>query len=363
LILAGFLFAVITSLTTCTDGIFAIIETEKKVVTSTLPLTISIYGVVTSVPAVPGGPYYVAAGAVYRGTLNPDGTMTWLPDNNSRPLNPSGNPMCIAMAFYAGELWGSFITSGGTLFKSSALSFAGQSPINDPAINGKQTGPLQVAGPVLTPRLFASSTVDTSTYELDMSLTGANWTGSPVLSGLSKPIAGVSYDGTNYWTASGTSIYKSLDPPSLGSFAAPAVNPVPSDDLVNGVFSSTGLTFLATKKNGIYWTSTAGLSWNHIDADQVGSNTVSYLCVAGPADAGDKYLVGSDGYGYYTLSISGNTLTRFDDSTIGLFSNSVANILVDGANIFMGTHANGLWRAKFDTGTGALASGESWVHE
>jgi hypothetical protein len=125
--------------------------------------------------------------------------------------------------------------------------------------------------------------------------------------------------------------------------------------------------FIATKSDGILFTLDNGSTWHQIDPDQVGSVVVSYLCVAGPVDSGSgktTYLAGSDGYGYYTLSTSGNgSLTRFDDSTIGLFSHSVSRILVDGANVLMGTHANSLWRAVFDTTTGDLASGESWIHE
>ena len=368
--LPGLVLVALAALSSCTDAIFATIEAERKVTTNTLPLNISIFDVATSVPLTPGGPYFVAGGGVFKGTFNSGGTLDWNPSDTSRPLNPSGL-LCNSMVYYppTATLWGGFITSSGAvpLYQSTGgLTFAGQTPVNDPAINTKQTVLLQVAHG----HLFMVSTLDTSTYELDYNLNGASLWVANFLSALPYPITGVVWDGVNYWAASAANLYTtSIDPPISTSFAS-ATSPVPHGDTINGIFadSTSGRVFLATKANGIYW-SVRGASWNHIDHDQVGSVIVSNLCVAGPADGAtaDKYLVGSDGYGYYTLSISGNngsgSISRFGDSTILLYSASVSRILVDGVNVLMGTNYRGLWRAVFDTTMGALASGQSWTHE
>ena len=359
LILPGLVLLAVAALSTCTDAIYSIIENEKKVVTSTLPLTVSIFDIAASGA---GGPYYVAAGGVFQGTFNAGATIDWYPSDTSRPLNPSGLA-CNSMVYFPGPntLWGGFITQSGNvpLYQSTAgLTFAGQSPVNDAAINGKQTILLQVANG----HLYMVSTPDNVNYELDYSATGATWAGSPFLSNLPKPITGVVWDGVNYWATSGNSLYMSSPGPT--SFVL-ATSPVPSGDLINGIFAETtgGYVFLATKSNGIYY-SIRGASWNHIGADVIGNVIVPNLSVAGPVDAGrDKYLVGSDGYGYYTLSISQNNISRFGDSTVALYIESVRRILVDGANVFMGTNGNGLWRAVFDTTLGQLAAGQAWVHE
>jgi hypothetical protein len=362
LIPAGLLIAAAVSLTTCTDGIFSIIEKEQKVITSTLPLTINIYDIANFAP---GGPYYLAAGAVYRGTLNGDGSITWLPDDDSRPLNPPDDPMCIAMAAYGGELWGSFITSGGTLFTSSAQSFDGQTAVSGASTDGRQTGPLQVANG----RLFVLSTADTSSYRLD-SWNGAAWTQGT--SSYSSPVVGIGWDGTAYWMATKDLVYRdaALDPPTFAAAGTATLGGYSIGSDIKGIYVdpvNAGRIFVTTESDGVLFTLNGGGTWRQVDPDTSGNTTVSYLCVAGPVNPGganNLYLVGSDGFGYYTLSTSGSgDLSRFDDSTISLFGHSVAKILVDGANVFMGTHANGLWRATFNTVTGDLASGESWIHE
>jgi hypothetical protein len=363
----GLLTVALSALTACSDAIFATIETEKKVATNTLSQTLSIFDLAT---IVPGSTYYVAAGGVFQGNLNA-GTMSWNPADTSRPWNPPGL-LCNAMVYYAGTLWGGFVSSTGSaaLYQSSAgpnYSFANSTPVNDSAINGKQAIRLLVAND----HLFMSSTPDTTTYGLDYQATGAVPWIAGVISGLPKAITGVAWDGSKYWAASQSTVYVSSDPPTISSFTLAVQNPVPSTDQVNGVFADRvkGRVFLATKLNGIYWSPDGGTTWKQIGADVVNTASVSYLCFAGPADGAtaDKYLVGSDGYGYYTLSISGNggtgSISRFGDATVSLYVESVSRILVDGVNVLMGTNANGLWRSVFDTNTGALASGQSWVHE
>ena len=82
-----------------------------------------------------------------------------------------------------------------------------------------------------------------------------------------------------------------------------------------------------------------------------------------------KYLVGAEGYGYFTIDMTPATptLNRFPTSTIDLYSDSVRKILVDTSTapytVFIGTNGKGLWRASFDSGAGDLVSGTAWTHE
>jgi hypothetical protein len=370
LVLPALVLAALAALSSCTDAIYSIIENERKVVTSTLGLTISVFGIATSAA---GGPYFVAAGALFRGTFNASQTIDWYPSDTSRPLNPSGFPICNALVYYGptATLWGGFVSTAGSaaLYQSTAgLSFAGQSPVNDPAINGKQATLLQVANG----HIFMGSTADTLTYELDVNMTGASpWTVQKTIppSPNPTPITGIGFDGTRYWMASSNLVYSDAsDPPTFAAAGTSTLGGLTVGSTINGVYAdpnNAGRVFFATKSNGIYYTLDGGTTWKNIGADVIGNVIVSDLCVAGPADGltADKYLVGSDGYGYYTLSVSQNSMSRFGDSTVILYIESVSRILVDGANVFAGTNMNGLWRAVFDTTVGALASGQSWVHE
>jgi len=364
----GLFSVALAALTSCSDAIFATIETERKTATNSLSLTLSIFDIAVPVP----GTYCVAAGGVFQGIYTLANGVAWTPNinDNSRPYNPSG-AVCNAMSLFGGVLYGGFVTSSGSpsLYQSDGTYSFGSGRgtlITSTAAPGEQVTLLRSAGPVVTPYLFMGGATGTTglTFELDYSSNGTAWAATN-LTGLPYPISGVGWDGTNYWAASQANVYTSPIP--TANFVAAPTNPVPSNDTVKGVFadSANGRVFLATKLNGIWWSQNSGATWNHISPDQQGSVTVSYLCVAGPVDSGnDKYLVGSDGYGYYTLSISGNNISRFGDSTILLYTSSVSRIAWDStnSNVLMGTNANGLWRGVFDS-TGALASGQSWTHE
>lgn len=361
----GIFSVALAALTSCSDAIFATIETERKTATNSLSLTLNIYDIAVPVP----GTYCVAAGGVFQGIYSLANGVAWTPNinDNSRPYNPSG-ALCNAMAWFpvTGLLYGGFVTSSGSpsLYQSDGTYSFGSGHgtlITSTAAPGEQVTLLRTANTYL----FMGGATGTTglTFELDYSNNGTAWTATN-LTGLPYPISGVGWNGTNYWAASQANVYTSPNPPS--NFVVAPTNPVASNDTVNGVFAtSAGYVFLATKLNGIYWSPNQGGTWNHISPDQQGSVTVSYLCVTGPVDSGnDKYLVGSDGYGYYTLSISGSNISRFGDSTILLYTSSVSRIAWDNvnSNVLMGTNANGLWRGVFDS-TGALASGQSWTHE
>jgi len=357
----------LAALAACSDAIYSTIETEKKTATNTLSQTLSVFGIAVS----PAQTYYVAAGAIFKGVLSGT-TVSWIPNasDSTRPWNPPGL-LCNAMALYGTNLFGGFVAQDGTpslymssaspySFNSGATSLATASAGEQVTMLGATAANLFVGGATLSGNNYV--------YQLDYSSSPGSvaWTtalfpetilGAP---GLAYPLVGVANLGTTYWTASGSTLYTSTGLPTFTAVTAQ------SWGTINGVFadSANNRVFVVTKSNGIYYSTDGGSTWpSHIGADVVGTATVGYLTVAGPVDSGgDKYLVGSDGFGYYTLSISAGTMSRFGDSTIALYSASVSHIALDGANVLLGTNSKGLWRAVFD-GTGALASGQSWINE
>jgi hypothetical protein len=368
----GVLSLTLGTLTSCSDAIFATIETEKKVVTNTLPLLLSIFDIAS--PST--GNYYVAAGAVYQGILSgPNGTLTWTPntDNTSRPFNPPGNPLCTSMALLGANLFGGFITTSGnaSLYKADVtFSFSNSTPISMLS-PGEQITLMRAANGNLFIGGATASGASDYVFQLDYSTNGTAWNATS-LTGLTKPIAGVGYDTPNgdYWAASGTTIYRAGTP----DFASPTlISNTGNTDPINGLFvdSARSVVFVATKTNGIFFTKNRGVAWTHIAADvpQGASKAAPFLTVTGPVDdlaaTPDKYLVGSDGFGYYTLSLGAGTVSRFSDTTILLYTCSVSRILVENGNVLMGTNLNGLWRAVFDRNTGLILSGTNqyWIHE
>ena len=116
--------------------------------------------------------------------------------------------------------------------------------------------------------------------------------------------------------------------------------------------------FIATAKGALYYRA-AGDIWTRVPSSgqqKEGETVVAFQCIAGPVDAGQSiYLAGSDGFGYYALTVgTPPTLSRFDKNTLGLYTATVRRILVDvnlgERTIFAGTAGDGLWRAFFTSG-------------
>jgi hypothetical protein len=166
--------------------------------------------------------------------------------------------------------------------------------------------------------------------------------------------------GPTYFVATDSKIYTAAS--IAGPFTELATLSLVAGDC-NGIYSDGTNLFVVTIAKGLYFSTNSGASWTHVAAPVVSSATVSLLNVAGPFGTSGKYLVGSGGYSYYTFNIAKKTLTRFPDTTIALYAESIGSILVDGTHVFMGTNEYGLWGAEFSTSTADLASGTSWVHE
>jgi hypothetical protein len=367
--------ALACALSACTPNggsIYATIETEQKVVDSTLPKTITVCDLVNNSTA-PTYPYYVAAGAIYKGTRpNADNKMGWPSTGNSaKPVTPPvSDALCNTIVLFNGELWGGFFSTGSILglYSSNLLSFAGRPAVSG-IVKGKQVISLQATDNGSPGQLFVcTGTVSGGKYVYQLSyFDSVTW--SPLLTDLPDPVNGVVWDpnptGTpQYLMVSGSKVYSDTnDPPVFAETTLPGVSLDSSDEL-RAIFvdSANDRLFIPTRDNGVY-VRKLGI-WSQAPADDVNGNTVEYLAVAGPVNgAGNKYLVGSDGYGYYTLDISTMKLTRFDDNTILLYSSAVRRILVDGTTVLMGTAGNGLWSATFNPATGDLASDTAWVHE
>jgi hypothetical protein len=363
--------ALACALSACTPNggsIYATIETEQKVVDSTLPKTITVCDLVNNSTA-PTYPYYVAAGAIYKGTRpNADNKMGWPSTGNSaKPVTPPvSDALCNTLVLFNSELWGGFFSTGSILglYSSTTLAFSGPA-VSDTVVKGKQVISLQATDNGSPGQLFVcTGTVSGSKYVYQLSYFDAvTW--SPLLTDLPDPVNGVVWDpvGAQYLMVSGSKVYSgtNADPPVFTTTTLPGVSLDSSDEL-RGIFVDGANIFIPTRDNGVYLTT--GGAWSQIPADDVNGNTVGYLAVAGPVDgAGNKYLVGSDGYGYYTLDISTMKLTRFDDNTILLYSSAVRRILVDGTTVLMGTAGNGLWSAIFNPATGDLKADTAWVHE
>jgi hypothetical protein len=367
------ILASVALLWSCTqDGglIYKTIESEKKVTDSTLPKTLTVHEVLKSAETAP---YFVASGAIYNGTvpiLKPDGTTTigWpTVDVAAVAIGaPVAGALCNALAFDpgpGGELWAGFFMPSANLglYRSTSRSFATGAAVKiaDPIVADKQISMLQFANGKLF--VAAATAVGIAyVYELDY-YNGTTW--SQLKSGLAKPINGVAWDGTDYLMVSGSTMYTgtSADPPVFDAGTSTLGTPVSSTDELRSVFAQPpGRVIIATKL-GLY-VRDAG-TWSQVAPAQVSGVTVPFLTAAGPSDAGNIYLAGTDGYGYYYLDWAAKTLTRFDTSTIALYNAAVRRILVDGTTVFMGTSGAGLWRGTFESATGKLPAANAWVHE
>jgi hypothetical protein len=366
------LFVLIASLmlSTCTENggsIYATIEKEQLVSTSTLSKTLVIADMTT---VASGGPYYVAAGGVFQGALAGStvtaSSITWTPNssNSARPYNPLGTDgttmLNNALAVYSGSIYGGFYTPSGSqygLYSATTAAPGTWSPLALPT-TGEQVVKLLSANGFL---LIAGTSGSYTSYEID------SWDGATMVqqrTGLTTKITGLAWDGTDFFFATTTAVYAALTP---AGFAAATPLPLPalaSGDVINSIYADTGHVFVVTQIGGLYYSSDHGATWTNVAAPVVNSLVVPLLTIAGPVGTSGVYLVGSDGYSYYTFKIGGS-LTRFADTTIALYAESVGKILVDGTHVFMGTNEFGLWGAEFDgsaTG-GGLASGTSWIHE
>jgi hypothetical protein len=336
------------------------------------------------------GAYYVAAGAIYRGTvttaLASGGSINWNATTNQTAATPvwpnaSSTPagsVSQTMTTFSGALWCGLYGSGVVygLYSiapdGTSATFQGGGGLLGTTTDPKQITLVQAVNGKLFVVAAPVSTSSNYIYEVDY-FNGTTW--SQLLTGLTLPVMGIAFDGANYWVVTQTAVYSgaATDPPTLGVNSAVTLA---ASDQFNGVFATGpahSIVIIPTKLNGL-WVSQGGAAFVNVTTPQISGVTVGMLCAAGPIDplgttnANTTYLVGSEGYGYYVLSVAGTpALTRFADNTIALYAYAVRRILVDSATdtVLMGTASQGVWRASFDptSSAGALVSGTAWVHE
>jgi hypothetical protein len=364
LVMLGAVLVLVASCTPDGGTIYATIETETKTVDNSLPDTITVRGIV---PVAPGGPYYAAAASLYKGTFS-GSTMTW---SKVTKTTPPGSLVNAIATDGASGVWVGLITSGSVLglYGSSAPDTVTFTKQADPGATQQQVQALSADGNTPANLFAVYDVLSGQDYEYELEyLSAGTWT-IDLLGGLvPDPIVGVATKGVgSYFTASGASIY-SATTVATGAFSVS--QSLGAGDTAQGIFGdvANGRVFVATKTGGIWYNDG---TWHQVKAPVINSVTVPFLSVAGPIDLGTnhKYLVGSDGYGYFTFDITApaaSAFTQFADSTIALYSASISTILVDPTTpttVFMGTNNAGLWRASFDASTGALTAGTSWTHE
>jgi hypothetical protein len=412
LALAGVLF----SCTPNGGSIYFAIEGEKKTPTSTLTLTLTIADIV-NIPAAATLPYFVAAGAIFNGSLpDPTNTISW-PTPGQSPVAiapPQSGAICQSLASSPnpvdGSLYGGFFSSNVStmgLYHSTvpptAYTFdltAGGTQITgnggSVSLAQKQITLLQVAGPVGAQNLFvvaASIPLGGSnyTYELDYSpnpTVPGSWAQVAGISSTAA-ITGVGYASTTntyFVTADSTSagqtsvLYRSVGGafPTFTDVTAGVT--MQAGDELKGVTvdnaTAPSTVLIPARQGNVYYSLDGGNNWLKVTSgDNVNNSVVGFLTVsqnvASASPLAPVYLVGSDGNGFYYMSLTPTaTLTRFSDLTVtGLYAGSVAHILVDtdagrypsGNMVLFGTKGAGLWRNSFDRGTGQLNS--TWVNE
>jgi hypothetical protein len=359
--------AALILLSSCTPNggsIYATIESAKKTVTSSLAKTLTIQDLVQRAL---GGPYNVAAGAIYEGAITGSPStagdiIQWKTDGGGSLLPiapPLPGQICSSLVLRSGRLWGAFFKPDNSTFGlyESDAGFSFATSTADAFFAGKQIMNLQVANGYL---FAVAGPVTSSDYQYELDYYDGSW--HQLIPLQPKMIYGMAWDGTNYWAVGGasqTTVY-------ISTGAVPAAPTVYSlynftnGGQLNGVFTDGARVFIPSKSGGVYYND--GITWAQYGPDNQNSYTVGYLCVGGPVGVASKYVVGSDGYGYYYLDVVAGSFTRFNDATILLYSAAVRRILVDTSNnsVFMGTAGGGLWRATFNSG---VPDANGWIHE
>jgi hypothetical protein len=329
----------------CTDNdiaIFYFIENEVKQVDYSLPNESTILGM-GKVTAGTTDYYFASAGpSVWRknaGVSDADWNDVSVPNGFATALVDFGGDL------YAGS------TNG--LYTASAARSPSWTKVNDSLLNGKQ---LMALFQFAEPRIFAA-TFDGSSYSLYSSPSGVGGTFAAEITGASKPIAQVAYDGTtNYYVVTGTSLYE-------GTSGALATQPSPSlgsgEELTGVVFANSKL-YVATDEGSVFATTPPAFTWPESTEESVSGELVWFERMASVDTGPSNVMVGTHLDGFFDTK-TGNVsdLARIPDFTADeLYNGWVRDFYVDGSTVFALTAGSGLWRATY-----AGTEFSDWIHE
>jgi hypothetical protein len=365
-------------------GIYYALQNEVPIEDLSLPNAVTIFDVAKI--GGDGGDYYAAAGKIWTAD---DSSVAW--NKDVRVQGPTADALCTALVtspFGSNDtLFGGFLAPESNL----GLYESGASPtpagttwteVADPIVKGAQVALLKTADDgvddwlvVVTARHNAG---ENFTFGI-AGFNGANWyefdTSVRVSPEDQKPFSDVIWSPTfARWLATGgTKLYMQVSsPPAVDSFSEAYMTGIGSGAVLNGLFDDGTNVYVASEDGSVYYSDTYGTDWTPIAAPEISGVNPPLTRFAGPITVGtDQYLlVGSDGYGYYRLPVTGGTpgaLTRCPDSTDDLHTASVRNLVYDDTispeRIFACTSMAGLWRGDPDSDPVDPDIGYAWVQE
>jgi len=369
----------------CTQNgslIYVNIQKVTKTNTSTtIPLTITVTGLVNVGIANSAAPYYVAAGKIYNGSAPSNGSTNW--SAISVPQTSGVDMLCNALAWDGTNLWGGFFSSNGSTYGLYKMipSVGTWSQVTDTLHPNMQITSLSYSNGYL---FVVVSWMSNGNPAFQLDAYNGTWTSTSLVS-YNKPITGVAFVGTTYYASCGNTLYSSTDF-SFSTVVLSPSTPLPTDsnDIMRGVFvdslysggspliivPSSNVTANSQGVGNLYYSTNGGVSWNNASTKAGTSYNVGFLSVATqPVDSHATYLVGSDyglggGFGFFSFVPATGSLNRYQGISYSLYASAVNQVLVDTANnlVAMGTINNGLWITIGVDPTGGFGS-NTWTQE
>ena len=175
----------------------------------------------------------------------------------------------------------------------------------------------------------------------------------PVLDDLERPATAIASNGASdgdriYWAVAGGGLYAG----SLGSLQKSDTAPANPGTFGGALYHQDTDTLFLSGSDGKLWRSMDdGQTWSDPHtAAQVAGQTVAFT---GLAPVGSTVLVGTDGFGYYTVDLDGDlSAERLPFTTEALYTASIPGFLIDpdgpdedASTVFALTNGDGLLSA------------------
>ncbi|MBN2535880.1 MAG: hypothetical protein JXB88_23570 [Spirochaetales bacterium] len=350
------LICILFSLLSCGDerSIFWTIIKARKEKDNSLDNTLSIVAMTED-----GTNYYISAG----------GSIWWqemsLEDDQWKKVKfPGKGVLCTALASFGSSLYAGFILDNGDERLFTTTNPTAKSPdwtnVTDTLVTDKQIIKLMQANSLL----FISVQEQDSNYSLYY-YNGADFFSiHDNVTDKSKPILDIGWNGSVYWTISGSKIYElnaSLD-------SAVEIDSIDSDGDFTSVLyqDSSGDYYVSSEKGNIYIYD--GSEWHYLGKDdlvEIGGKVVAFTDLA---EVNGNILIGTQGYGFFeTRSGSLDDLDRAGekddmDSILSsdLYTSHVLSLYETATNrVFFCTGGNGLYHNTYNGEKWA----KDWIHE